>query len=190
VIEVEFVGRTALTTLTTVSLPNLQLDCCGYDPARLSVQTYGLSKVIIALDSNQLELEDSAMRVFLLPRIDKMEYAVVRPDTFTNLFIDSDSLRRARTRLEVLGGAMELSILRELAGWEALRLINSLGIRTGSGPGVIMPFVNKRRATVFYAISIRGVRSERHQNHGVSSAETEIHPTLQADTFTTAHFVV
>ena len=59
-----------------------------------------------------------------------------------------------------------------------------------SGFWLVMPLIDQHCTAVFESISVRSIRSHRHQNNRVIPAKTKIHPALKVDAFSPAHFVM
>jgi hypothetical protein len=95
-----------------------------------------------------------------------------------------------QTRLVILCGFVELTILLAIAGRQELWLIDSLGISNMFCSGLIMAFVDEHRTIFFDTILVRSVRMERHQNHGMPTSQPKIHTALQTRTFPLAHLEV
>jgi hypothetical protein len=65
----------------------------------------------LALHGNKLELEDTSVCIILAPAIDQVKVAVIGPNAVPQFFVDANDIGALLTRLELLSGGCELSIL-------------------------------------------------------------------------------
>jgi len=68
-VKVEFIRRTALYTLASISHPNLQLDRARNDPPANGIYHGGTRKVFVTFDRDQLEPEYGSVLIAFLPGI-------------------------------------------------------------------------------------------------------------------------
>jgi hypothetical protein len=69
-------------------------------------------EVLVTLNSDKSEFEDHSEFISFAPRIDQMKYAVIRPNSGSDFFVDADPLRIALTRLKPLCSFVEFAVLR------------------------------------------------------------------------------
>jgi len=79
------------------------------------------------LDSLQPKLENLPSAVRLAPRIDSVKEAVVAPDSFPELLVNADEVRRFSPSLEVLCGMVEFAIFRGPTTRQKFGLIEQFG---------------------------------------------------------------
>ena len=96
-VEMKFVGCSALYAFTAIALPDLELDACWNYAAMFCFNCGRNIKVFFADYSNQLELENFAAIRLFTPGINKMEYTVVRPDSLSDFLIHAHPLRWPQT---------------------------------------------------------------------------------------------
>jgi hypothetical protein len=114
-VEVELIRGAANHALAAISPPHFQLYVRRDDAPTSGVEPDGFAWVLIALDGDELELEDLSAATLLAPRVDQMENPVVGPDALPELLIYTDTLRRSLTSLGLLGSLVKEPVLRQAA---------------------------------------------------------------------------
>src|SRR5262249_13319149 len=102
-IKVQFVRRATDDAPAGIAFPYFQLHRRWNDPATRRTHKWRYRQVLLALDRDQLELEDLPLLVGLAPRVHEVEDAVVRPDSSAEFLVDSDPFRSTHASLGLLG---------------------------------------------------------------------------------------
>ena len=113
-IEVELIGGSAFDASTLVSLPNLLLHSRRNEASPMCiVQGCRLCGLIalVALDSNELELEDASRGILLAPAVHQMKVTVVRPDARTKFLINANDIRPFPACFKLLCCSRKLAVL-------------------------------------------------------------------------------
>jgi len=147
VIEVKLICRTTDYTFSAVPLPDHKLHMRGYHSATLNVSLWSI-EILVFLNGNESVLENLAVFIAFLPRIDEMKNAVVRPDSCLDFLVYSHALWSALPRLILLSSLVEFTILCEPTRRKPFWLIDNFGIRGLRPFRLIVPFVNKRGAAI------------------------------------------
>src|SRR5262245_41868021 len=119
------------------------------------------------------------MFVLFPPRIDKVKDAIVGPNSRVDLFVYPDSLRLTLARFGILSCLMKFAILRQGARRVTLWLIDYLGVRAIGSVWFVVAFVDQNCTAFLNSVAIRGIPTERHQNHRMVPAKTEVHTLLK-----------
>lgn len=153
-VEVQFIGRTALYTTAFVSAPHLQFHIRRDDSAPIGIGDWWKGEILVTYDGDEAKAEHIAFPIGLDPSIDKVKNTVVGPDAIFDFLVDPDSLRRARTMLVGQGRLLELAVFSRSARWKIAKLIEGFWICNAHHPRLVVAFIDQDSSVLFNTILI------------------------------------
>jgi hypothetical protein len=124
VIEVQLVGRTADDAIAAVSLPNSQLYGRWDNPPPTGMDSRVAAEIFLSFHGDKFKLKHFPFVIVFLPRVDEVEYAIVRPYTLSQFLVDSHPFWGVQPILVALCSLVKFSVLRKGAVSGPIWLIN------------------------------------------------------------------
>ncbi len=153
-IEMQFVRGTALYAASFITLPNRKLNSGWNNAAAYRGGGRWDGEVFFPRNCFEAKLKNYTTPTLHSLRVNKMEHAVVRPDSGLHLLVCADALRRQFSKFCCLGCFMKFAILCESARGIELRLVDCFRVGAILAFGMVVSFVNKREATILNLIML------------------------------------
>jgi hypothetical protein len=124
----QFVAGATNGALSTIALPDLQLDGCRDQAPAIRIDACGLREILLPFDRDKLESKNQTVLIALLPRINQVEHAILGPNTVADLFVDPNSFGQPFPEFRFLSRNMKLAVLGQAARRKPFGLVETLGI--------------------------------------------------------------